>query len=208
MKDKENKSENMQKFSVEKQIEEMAKIIDDRLLEANAWIGSMNKGEGYWIAQELVKHYQPKPSKDSVVQPIVQSYSTHDNDLVVLSREELEEKYEPSENFMAVARELEELKESLEGGVVLSKEKYELLVECSSYEGVMKALKNEYAKGSKETAEKCYSIIDNETHAWIKHIAKMDIDISKRNIIISIASGLFESIKENIAKQFKVEIKE
>lgn len=38
--------------------------------------------------------------------------------------------------------------------VVLSKEKYELLVECSSYEGVMKALKNEYIKGSKETAEK------------------------------------------------------
>ena len=51
----------------EKQIEEMAKLIDDRILEANAWIGSMNKGEGYWIAQELVKHYQPKLPKDSVV---------------------------------------------------------------------------------------------------------------------------------------------
>ena len=42
----------------------------------------------------------------------------------------------------------------LENSVVLSKEKYELLVECSSYEGVMKALKNEYTKGSKETVEK------------------------------------------------------
>ena len=51
----------------DKQIEEMAKIIDDRLLEARNWLGSMNKGEGYWIAQELVKHYQPKLSEDSVV---------------------------------------------------------------------------------------------------------------------------------------------
>ena len=39
----------------EKQIEEMAKIIDDRLLEARNWIGSMNKGEGYWIADKLVE---------------------------------------------------------------------------------------------------------------------------------------------------------
>lgn len=45
---------------MKKQIEEMAKVIDDRLLEARNWLGSMNKGEGYWIAQELVKHYQPK----------------------------------------------------------------------------------------------------------------------------------------------------
>ena len=51
----------------EKQIEEMAKIIDDRLLEARNWLGSMNKGEGYWIAQELVKHYQQKIPEDSVV---------------------------------------------------------------------------------------------------------------------------------------------
>lgn len=54
--------------------------------------------------------------------------------------------------------------------VVLSKEKYELLVECSSYEGVMKALKNEYIKGRKETAEK----ILNEQYQECK-IAEQDV---------------------------------
>ena len=48
-------------------IEEMAKLIDDRLIEANGYLGSMNRGEGYWIAQKLIEHYQPKLPKDSVV---------------------------------------------------------------------------------------------------------------------------------------------
>lgn len=51
----------------EKQIEKMAKLIEDRLIEANNYLGSMNKGEGYWIAQKLVEHYQPKLPEDSVV---------------------------------------------------------------------------------------------------------------------------------------------
>ena len=51
----------------QEQINEMAKIIDDRLIEANLWLGSMNKGKGYWIAEKLVEHYQPKLPKDSVV---------------------------------------------------------------------------------------------------------------------------------------------
>ena len=51
----------------QEQIEEMAKIIDDRLIEANLWLGSMNKGKGYWIAEKLIEHYQPKLPKDSVV---------------------------------------------------------------------------------------------------------------------------------------------
>ena len=51
----------------EEQILEMAKIIDDRLIEARNWLGSMNRREGYWIAQELIKHYQPKLSEDAVV---------------------------------------------------------------------------------------------------------------------------------------------
>lgn len=50
-----------------KMIEEMAKIIDDRLIEANNYLGSMNKGKGYWIAQKLVEHYQPKIPDGSVV---------------------------------------------------------------------------------------------------------------------------------------------
>lgn len=51
----------------QEQINEMAKIIDDRLTEANLWLGSMNKGKGYWIAEKLVEHYQPKLPVDSVV---------------------------------------------------------------------------------------------------------------------------------------------
>ena len=51
----------------QEQIEQMAKIIDDRLIEANLWLGSMNKGKGYWIAEKLVEHYQPKLPEDSVV---------------------------------------------------------------------------------------------------------------------------------------------
>lgn len=52
---------------MQEQIEEMAKLIDDRLIEANLWLGSMNKGKGYWIAEKLVEHYQPKLPEDSVV---------------------------------------------------------------------------------------------------------------------------------------------
>lgn len=51
----------------EQQIEEMAKVIDDRLIEARVWLGSMNRGKGYWIAQKLVENYQPKLPEDSVV---------------------------------------------------------------------------------------------------------------------------------------------
>ena len=57
----------MIKMTEQKQIEKMAKIIDDRLIEARGWLGSMNRGEGYWIAQKLVEHYQPKLPEDSVV---------------------------------------------------------------------------------------------------------------------------------------------
>lgn len=51
----------------DKTIEEMARIIDDRLIEANGVIGSMNNGKGCWIAQKLVEHYQPKLPEGSVV---------------------------------------------------------------------------------------------------------------------------------------------
>ena len=51
----------------QEQIEQMAKIIDDRLIEANLWLGSMNKGKGYWIAEKLIEYYQPKLPINSVV---------------------------------------------------------------------------------------------------------------------------------------------
>lgn len=49
------------------QIKEMAKIIENRLIAANNVLGSMNKGEGYWIAEELLKYYQPKLPDHCVV---------------------------------------------------------------------------------------------------------------------------------------------
>ncbi len=52
---------------INEQIEEMAKIIDNRLIEARGYLGSMNKGEGYWIAQKLIEHYQPKLPEGAVV---------------------------------------------------------------------------------------------------------------------------------------------
>ena len=51
----------------QEQIDEMAKIIDDRLTEENCLLGIMYKGIGHWIAQKLVEHYQPKLPEDSVV---------------------------------------------------------------------------------------------------------------------------------------------
>ena len=45
---------------MEEQIIKMAELIDKRLEQAKGVLGSMNKGEGYWIAEELVKHYISK----------------------------------------------------------------------------------------------------------------------------------------------------
>ena len=91
----------------------------------------------YYFDNHDCEHYQPKLLKDSVViskerfdaLETIEKYHIKScgKDSVVLTQEELEEKYEPSETFMAVARELEELKESLKDSVVLSKEEYEKL---------------------------------------------------------------------------------
>ena len=107
---------------------------------------------------------------------------------VVLSREELEEKYEPSEKFMAVVRELEDLKQNLEDKVVLSKAKYEMLVACSSYEGVIGKLKDEYVRGSKETAEKFYEF----AKAWFGDDEQNDYFVEVKNL----AKSLGVEIKE------------
>lgn len=53
----------------DKIIEEIAKVIDDRLIEANNYFGSMNKGTGYWLAQKLVEYYQPKLPEGAVAVP-------------------------------------------------------------------------------------------------------------------------------------------
>ena len=83
-------------MSVDKEmIEEMAKELKDManrvrtILEQRTDIGYI-PDLAFPVAKELLKHYQPKLPKDSVVQPTVQSYSTHDSDLMMLSRKEYE----------------------------------------------------------------------------------------------------------------------
>ena len=75
------------------QIEEIETIIKSNLAE-----GSFANAFARKVAIQIVEHYQLKLPEDSVVQPTVQSYSTHDNDLVVLSKPEkqklLHEMYE------------------------------------------------------------------------------------------------------------------
>lgn len=41
-------------------VKPMAERIEKRLIEANGVLGSMNKGTGHWLAEDLVKHYVPR----------------------------------------------------------------------------------------------------------------------------------------------------
>ena len=81
-----------------RQIEEMAKEIHKALLDCknasccNCEFNNdipMSFCKAEYIAKAISEKYQPKLLEDSIVQPTVQSYSTHEDDLVVLSREEL-----------------------------------------------------------------------------------------------------------------------
>lgn len=111
----------------EKQIEEMAKLIDDRLIEARGYLGSMNKGEGYWIAQKLVEHYQPKIMGNSVM----------------LTKEELNEKYVLIGALVQVKEELEFIKRR----------------NADTNEKIASEIADYVAKARKETAEKFYKDI-------------------------------------------------
>ena len=81
-----------------KQIEEMVKdkeAINEILKKVGIKYGMDIGGISYIVnAHKLAPYLQPKLPEDSVVQPTVQTYSTHDNDLVVLSREELHKRDE------------------------------------------------------------------------------------------------------------------
>ncbi len=147
----------------EKQIEEMAKIIDDRLIEARDYLGSMNKGEGYWIAQRLIEHYQPKIDKDSVV----------------LSREE----YESLQNLLTKRQNV-----------------------IDSYRKCIDKRNSAIKQASKETAEK---IILSEI-ATIKNIRDACVlpTPKYKEGYIDCCNGILFYLKNNISKQFGVEIKE
>lgn len=93
----------------QQQIEEMAKVIDDRLIEARGWLGSMNRGKGYWIAQKLVENYQPKLPEDSVVlsrEEYIDLSRNYVGEQVAQARKETAER-----DFCTIIKALEERKE-------------------------------------------------------------------------------------------------
>lgn len=127
-----------------------------------------------------------------------EDYRKLPKDSVVLTKEELEEKYEPSETFMAVSRELEELKESLKDSVVLPKKLYELYMnELHNYEVGKR-------NGSKETAEKFYDKICTNTCVFTTPPTVSE-DYNKG--YVQAMADHSERI-DQVAKQFGVEIKE
>ena len=81
--------------------------------------------------------------------------------------------------------------------VVLSKAKYEMLVACSSYEGIMKTLKNEYNKGCKETAKK-----------YSEEVAQFICKLFDEGKIHFEQKIRLLQENEKVTKQFEVEIKE
>ena len=115
-----------QKTTKQEQIDEMAKIIDDRLIEANLWLGSMNKGKGYWIAEKLVEHYQPKLPEDSVV------LSREEYEMLANKYKNLEIKYS---NLCDNYRLCKDANETLKQNVITTRKKTvkEILQEIRGY---------------------------------------------------------------------------
>jgi len=177
--------------SEEKQIEEMAKLIDDRIIDARGYLGSMNKGTGYWIAQKLIEHYQPKLSEDCVV----------------ISREEYESlKNEPASIFKDYQEMAKFYDEEAQKNEELIAENIELneeidifnhlcnkwvkinnkhIIETQRLEAENEKLKNQLENKVKETAEKI-----------IKWFKENSICIPKDEYI------------NEFVKQFGIEIKE
>jgi hypothetical protein len=197
-------------------IEEMAKIIDDRLIEANNYLGSMNKGEGYWIAQKLVEHYRPKIPEDSVVingsklaklvEEVRQEFEHEYKDKVVLDKEEynkVEDTFKMSiSDHIAYLRENKRLKEDVQALIGMRFERFNLITQEESDKKVEQA--------RKETAEKILKEIDKELYnisrLYLESVTKngKDDDAINNYGVMSIA----HDVVVKVAKQFGVEIKE
>ena len=110
----------------QEQINEMAKIIDDRLTEAKLYLGSMNKGKGYWIAEKLIEYYQPKLPKDSVV------LSREEYEMLANKYKNLEIKYS---NLCDNYRLCKDANETLKQNVITTRKKTvkEILQEIRGY---------------------------------------------------------------------------
>ena len=136
----------------QEQIEQMAKIIDDRLVEANLWLGSMNKGKGYWIAEKLVEYYQPKLPEDTIM----------------LSKEEYEKikslydntkKAYMTSSIGDLPLTVEGLRKAVDEITRLNKVEAELQELNIKYYNEAKDLRRELKQVSKETTEKIYTKI-------------------------------------------------
>lgn len=80
--------------------------------------------------------------------------------------------------------------------------------ECGLAKGYISEYDRGYQDGSKETAEKCHSILEKNYKDWLKVLNDLNIDTSNKNILVSIVCGLFRNSQEEIAKQFGFGIKE
>ena len=173
-------------------IEEMAKDLKECLPSDWYWRKSVDS-DTYCVANHFYNTGYRKLSEDSIA----------------LSKEELEEKYEPSEKFMSVARELEDLKQNLEDKVLLLREEYvkeinekedlargniALHNEVDGLHRINYELKEELKQARKGKAEKIFKTIKEGLSKYDNHYK-----IEKNNFI--------KWLKE-IAKQFGVEIKE
>ena len=111
---------------------------------------------------------------------------------IVISKEELEEKYEPSEKFMSVVRELEDLKQNLEDKVVLSREEYAELKQAKT----LLEFREETIKYLEEANIRYSIALENKGKETAKEILE------------SVNAHIPITLKFCIAKQFGVEIKE
>ncbi len=176
----------------EKQILEMAKLIDDRLLEARNYLGSMNRGEGYWIAQKLIDFYQPK---------------INDNEIVISKEEKqklLKEMYKQGK-FDAIA-DLEK-----DGKIVISKEEYERL-SIFTLTTARQIMEQERKETAREILQELYS----KTEARRKHCIEREQFYKEKGKQAlanywSTKECELSIVKNNViasAKQYGVEIKE
>lgn len=134
--------------SKEKQVEEMAKVIDDRLIEARNYLGSMNKGEGYWIAQKLVEHYQPKINDNEVViskkeyerlKSTINRLRAYDKERDIALHANLITKTR-KETTKKILKEFDALQENLSKKIIQLKEPFNRYMNSKEKEGYEKAI--------------------------------------------------------------------
>lgn len=131
-----------------KEIEEIAKLIDDRLIEARNWLGSMNRGEGYWIATAL-----HNAGYRNVKDKVVLSKEEYENFLKVNSELAVAQK-----SISFLTNELNDYKQRYES----AEKRYEQLIQSSC-----EALEKGKEQVRKEMATEIYKLSEE----WLGGIA-------------------------------------